>query len=123
GYFHFDDPQFDYDYSDMDGHTTDVTRAAEIAAAKGLLVVTAVGNEGQSPWRRLIAPSDANGDSVLAVGAVDAFGDTAAFSSVGPTADGRIKPDLVAQGVAVPLVAPFGPGDTYESNNGTSFAA
>lgn len=123
GYFNFDDPQFDYGYSDMDGHTTDVTRAAEIAAAKGLLVVAAVGNEGQSPWRRLIAPSDANGDSVLTIGAVDAFGDTAAFSSVGPTADGRIKPDLVALGVAVPLVAPFGPGDTYESNNGTSFAA
>jgi subtilisin family serine protease len=109
----------------MNGHTTDITRYAEIAASKGILVVNAVGNQGNpgDAWHFLIAPSDMNGDSLIAVGAVDDLGRPGVFSSYGPSADGRVKPDLAARGVAVPV--PWAPlGDTgYSSLDGTSFAA
>src|SRR5262245_9976349 len=98
-YTTLDSPDTSYTYADMDGHTTIVTRAAEIAASKGILVVSAIGNDGDAPWHYLSAPSDANGDSVLAAGAVDLNGNVASFSSYGPSYDGRVKPDLVAQGV------------------------
>jgi len=124
GYFTFD-TDADYSYADMDGHTTDITRYAEIAASKGILVVNAVGNQGNpgDPWHYLIAPSDMNGDSLIAVGAVDDLGRPGVFSSYGPSADGRVKPDLAARGVAVPV--PWAPlGNTgYFSWDGTSFAA
>jgi subtilisin family serine protease len=121
GYSTFNDPADNYTYADMDGHTTVVTRAAEIAASKGILVVTAVGNEGNSLWRKLVAPSDANGDSVIAVGAVDAAGAPAGFSSHGPSADGRVKPDLAARGVSVPV--PDTNNDAgYSPRSGTSFS-
>ena len=123
GYFAFDDPFPDYTYDDMDGATTDVTRAARIAAARGMLVVNSVGNEGNKPWHWLIAPADVHGDSLIAVGAVDASGFVAAFSSFGPTADGRVKPDLAARGVASPLVAATGGPAAYTAGDGTSFAA
>lgn len=84
-----------YTYADMDGKTTIVTRAAQVAASKGILVVSSVGNEGTKDWKYLIAPAD--GDSVLAAGGVDALGVYAPFSSQGPSADGRIKPDLCAR--------------------------
>jgi subtilisin family serine protease len=122
GYFLFDDPDDDYGYQDMNGHTTIVSRAAEVAASRGILVVNSVGNEGSSSWLYLIAPSDVNGDSLLAVGAVDAGGNVAGFSSFGPSADGRIKPDLVARGVSNPLVSASGNPNLYTSNSGTSFS-
>jgi len=123
GYSRFDDPDSDYTYRDMDGHTTDVSRFAEIAASKGILVVNAAGNEGGTTWRHVIAPADVNGDSLIAVGAVDAAGTIGRFSSVGPSADGRIKPDLVARGVDNPLPAVDGDPHGYITNSGTSFAA
>jgi subtilisin family serine protease len=123
GYFEFNDPFPDYRYADMDGHTTDVTRAAEIAASKGILVVNAVGNEGNTSWRHLIAPADANGDSMLSVGAIDLLGDTTSFSSAGPSADGRTKPDVVARGLSNPIVSTSGNPSAYSTNSGTSFAA
>lgn len=122
GYFTFDPPDSSYKYSDMNGHTTIVTRAAQIAASKGILVVTAVGNEGSTAWHYLIAPSDANGDSVLAIGAVDASGAVGGFSSYGPSADNRTKPDLAARGVQAPLVGATSNPALYQSLNGTSFA-
>ncbi len=122
GYFTFDSLDADYTYADMDGHTTIVTRAAQIAASKGILIVTAVGNEGQTTWHWLIAPSDANGDSVLAIGAVNAGGSVGGFSSFGPSADGRTKPDLAARGVMAPLVGGISDPHSYVSNSGTSFA-
>src|SRR5262249_31153089 len=123
GYFTFDRPDTDYRYIDMNGHHTDVSRYAEIAASKGILVVNSVGNEGQQPWHYLTAPADVNGDSLIAVGAVDDFGLPAAFSSYGPSADGRVKPDLAARGVAVPVVwTPSGP-QGYVTLDGTSFSA
>lgn len=118
GYNEFDDPATSHTYSDMNGNKTVITRAADIAASKGILVVNSVGNEGILPWHYLIAPAD--GDSVLAVGAVDAAGRYAVFSSAGPAADGRIKPDVCAQGVAVTVAAYTG---GTKSMNGTSFAA
>lgn len=96
GYTTFDNASNDFSYADLDGNTTVVTKAADMAASKGILVVASVGNSGASSWRFLGAPSD--GDSVLAVGAVSFQNDYASFSSRGPSADGRVKPDVVAQG-------------------------
>jgi len=119
GYFTFGAPP-QYTYDDMDGHTTDVSRYAQIAASKGILVVNAVGNEGNRAWHYLVAPADVDG--VIAVGATDEFGRPASFSSFGPSADGRVKPDLAALGVENPLVSPLGGPASYEALSGTSFA-
>jgi subtilisin family serine protease len=120
GYAQFDDPADDITYAMLDGHTSPVTRAAEIAASVGILVVNAVGNSGAGST--IWAPSDVNGDSLVAVGAVDANGTIASFSSRGPTVDGRVKPDLVARGVNVPLVSASGDPQAYTVQNGTSFS-
>ncbi len=120
GYSTFDNPADNYSYSDLDGKTTVVTRAAQIAAQKGVVVVNSAGNEGFSSWRYIIAPAD--GELVIAVGAVDASGRRAGFSSVGPTADGRIKPDVMAMGTGVRL-ARVSDVNPYSSGSGTSFSA
>ncbi|HYM80930.1 MAG TPA: S8 family serine peptidase [Candidatus Limnocylindria bacterium] len=122
GYFDFDGSGNDYTYQDMNGHTTVVSRAAQIAASKGILVVNSVGNEGSGPWHYLIAPSDVHGDSMIAVGAVDAGGTVAGFSSFGPSADGRIKPDLAARGVGAAIASASGNPNAYSTSNGTSFS-
>ncbi|MGB8492363.1 MAG: S8 family peptidase, partial [Bacteroidales bacterium] len=101
GYFNFDDPSMNYKYADMNGRTAFVTLAAEAAASRGILVVNSAGNEREQPWLHIIAPSD--GDSVLAVGAVDGNRLIASFSSAGPSYDRRVKPDVAAQGVSVPV--------------------
>ncbi len=101
----------------MDGNSTFVTRAADIAASRGIMVVNSAGNERNKPWVRIIAPSD--GDSVLAVGAVDGYKTISAFSSAGPSYDGRIKPDVVSQGVSVPVQVQ---ASVIERSNGTSFS-
>jgi len=125
GYNLFDDPDPDLTYAMLDGHTSVVTRAAEIAAAKGILVVVSAGNDGAraSVGYKVGAPADANGDSVLAIGAVDSLGFRPAFSSKGPTVDGRIKPDLAAQGVDVIVATADGNPNAYIRLNGTSFSA
>jgi len=92
----FDNPSHNYTYSQMDGNTTVITKAADIAASKGILVVIAAGNSGDGPLPHIGAPADA--DSVLTVGAVTWESDYALFSSRGPSADGRVKPDVMAQG-------------------------
>ena len=114
----------DITYSQLNGHTTIVTRAAEIAAAKGVLVVVSAGNDGanRAYGYKISAPADANGDSVIAIAAVDSFGVRAAFSSKGPTFDGRIKPDLAAQGISVWVATALGDPNTYEPLHGTSFS-
>lgn len=110
-----------YTFDDMDGNTAITTIAADIAASRGICVVNSAGNErGDSYWPHIIAPAD--GDSVLAVGAVDPFKMIASFSSPGPTADGRIKPDVSATGAMTVLV---NPDDTIAINLwgfGTSFS-
>jgi serine protease AprX len=117
GYYSFDDPSMDYKFSDMDGNTTFVTRAADIAASKGIVVVNSAGNERTKPWLRIIAPSD--GDSVIAAGAVDGSNAIAIFSSAGPSADSRIKPDNTTQGVSVVVQTLE---TTVSRANGTSFS-
>ncbi len=87
-----------YTYEDMDGNTAVTTNAADIAASRNILVCTAAGNEGNSSWHYLIAPSD--GDSVIACGAVDDANQVAGFSSWGPSYDGRMKPEVCARGVS-----------------------
>jgi subtilisin family serine protease len=101
----------------MDGHTTFVTRAANIAARKGILVVTAAGNEGSNSWHYIGAPADA--DSALSVGGIDPYtGYHTGFSSYGPTSDKRMKPNIVAYGHVI-AAAPSG----LTSTQGTSFAS
>jgi serine protease AprX len=97
GYNTFDNPADSYTYEQMDGETALVTQAANLAVQRGIVVVNAMGNEGNEAWRHMIAPADA--EEVISVGAVNAAGFLANFSSVGPTADDRVKPDVVALGV------------------------
>lgn len=88
-----------YTWQNMDGNTTIVTKGADLAAGRGILVVNSAGNEGASSpsiQNTLIAPSD--GDSVLAIGSVTSSGSRSSFSSMGPTVDGRFKPDVMARG-------------------------
>ena len=109
-----------YSYSDMDGKTAVTTRAAETAVRRGIVVVNAMGNMGGFPYEKMGAPADAEG--VVSVGAVDAAGRRTAFSSIGPTFDGRIKPDVMAMGQDVYTVAPLSMDD-YLRSDGTSFSA
>ncbi|HBK89497.1 MAG: S8 family peptidase [Cyclobacteriaceae bacterium] len=118
GYNTFDDPSMDYKITQLDGKTAVITRAAGMARDRGIIVVVSAGNEGQSAWRYITSPADADG--ILAVGAVNTLGAKAGFSSVGPTADGRIKPDVMAMGVNTQVILPNAqPG----VNGGTSFAS
>ncbi|MCK4701233.1 MAG: S8 family peptidase, partial [Bacteroidales bacterium] len=118
GYSTFDDTLQSYTYKEMDGRTTRISKGAVMAASKGILVVVSAGNEGNKLWKYITAPADA--DSILAVGAVDAYGALASFSSVGPSYDGRIKPDIAAQGVGT---VAQGLGSGLIGCNGTSCSA
>lgn len=122
GYRDFDAGQISYSWQDMDGNTAVTTVAADIAASRGILVVNSAGNEGFAvpPQNTLVAPAD--GDSVLAAGAVTSSGVRAFFSSMGPTADGRIKPDLMAMGSSV-LCAGTASATDYVLVSGTSLSA
>ena len=118
GYTTFDDAQMDFQYADMDGRTSRAAQAAVIAARKGMLLVVAAGNDGNKDWHYLSTPADA--DSVLTVGAVDVDGQIAAFSSYGPSADGRVKPEVCAMGKGTSIIHPE--NDSIMGGNGTSFA-
>ena len=117
GYIYFDNSDWNLPYSSMNGKTTRASRAASIAARKGMLVCAAAGNEGNSEWQKICVPADA--DSILTVGAVDTLGFIGSFSSYGPSSDGRVKPDVCAVGVKTTLITPQG---TLVNSNGTSFA-
>jgi serine protease AprX len=110
-------PAQDHTYSEMDGKTTIVSKAAEWAARKGIFVTSAAGNSAGPPWYKISAPGDA--DSILTVGAVDSMGVITSFSSRGPTYDGRIKPNTVARG-AYAIIASANGG--VDGAYGTSFA-
>ena len=103
---------------ELNGKTIRCSRAASIAARKGLFVCIAMGNDGSKDWRYLGAPSDA--DSICGVGAVTYNRDVASFSSRGPSADGRVKPDVCALGESAWYIAADGVTEGY--GNGTSFA-
>lgn len=118
GYAYFDNDKWSLNKNtDLDGKTTRVSRAATIAARKGMLVCVAAGNEGDDAWRTITAPADA--DSILTVGAVTTWGEIGNFSSYGPSSDGRIKPEVCAVGVWTQLI---NPGGNIVTSNGTSFA-
>lgn len=118
GYNTFDDERYNHKISDLDGKTTLISRAAEIAAKRGILVVSSAGNEGDNSWKKLTVPADS--EHVIAVGAVDKDGDVAGFSSRGPAADGRIKPDVAALGKRTAVASASG---YIVKSNGTSYSA
>lgn len=118
GYTEFDDAAENHTWEDLDGNTTVVTNAADMAASKGILVCNSAGNLGGSPWYYISMPAD--GDSVFTIGGVDIDSNHISFSGYGPTADGRLKPNVVALAGNSAVLSPDG-GVTYLS--GTSFSS
>lgn len=118
GYSTFDDPQFNYTYANLDGRTALTSQAASMASEKKILIVSSAGNEGNAAWRYQTTPADAYG--ILSVGATDDLGRRAFFSSFGPTADGRVKPELSTLGIGIALIGSTG---NVFFGSGTSFSA
>lgn len=118
GYNTFSDASMNYRYEDMDGRTAIISIASTMAALKGIVIVSSAGNEGNKAWRYITSPADAEG--ILAVGAVTSSLSVASFSSIGPTIDERIKPDVVALGVSAVVGKIDG---SVGTNNGTSFSS
>jgi hypothetical protein len=117
GYFGYDNPNYSYTYSDMNGITAFSSRGANIAFSRGMVVVVSAGNSGNSANVHIGSPADAI--NVLTVGAVNSDRTYASFSSIGPSFDGRVKPDLMAQGLNAVVSNPNG---TIAVNSGTSFS-
>ncbi|MDW3210597.1 MAG: S8 family peptidase [Reichenbachiella sp.] len=119
GYSDFDDASMDYTVEDLDGNTSVISKAAAMAIERGILVVTSAGNSGNSStWPYISMPADV--ENIISVGALDEEYNLVSFSSVGPTADNRIKPEVVAMGYQTTVL---GGGNTMVKKNGTSFAA
>ena len=118
GYSRFDDSRYDHTWDDLDGHTTFISQAAARGVEKGLLIVVSAGNERINEWQKITFPADVAG--VLSVGAVSTNRQPAYFSGAGPTADGRVKPDVVAIGAPAAIIDPDG---NLQWQNGTSFSA
>ncbi len=117
GYNMFDNEEWDLDYYMLDGKQLRASRAATIAARKGMLVCNVAGNEGNQDWHWIVAPADA--DSILTVGAVSVDGVIGSFSSYGPTADNRIKPEVCAVGVRTAVI---NENEQIQYSNGVSYA-
>jgi serine protease AprX len=117
GYFGYDNPNYSHTYSDMTGNLAFASQGANIAFDKGIIVVASAGNEGQQTEPHVGIPAEAK--NVIAVGAVQANETYALFSSIGPSYDGRVKPDVMAQGQTVVLSDPAG---NIVTANGTSFS-
>ncbi len=115
GYFEYDDSLETHLYSDLDGLSTISAVGVNIAATKGIFVANSAGNSGPS---NISTPCDAIGS--FCVGAVNEVGDLAGFSSLGPAADGRVKPDVVARGRDTWLIGQSG---QLGQSNGTSFSS
>jgi subtilisin family serine protease len=118
GYTVFYDTATNHEYSDMDGNTTRVTRGANIAASRGILVFSSAGNEGNKTWKYISAPAD--GENVIAVGAVNKDSISAPFSSFGPAFGGKTKPNVTAVGWNTYLQLSNG---NLGYSNGTSFSS
>lgn len=117
GYFGYDNPNYSYTYTDMNGITAFSSRGANIAFSRGMIVVVSAGNTGNSANVHIVAPADAL--QVLTVGAVNSTRNYASFSSIGPSFDGRVKPDVMAQGLNAVISNPNG---SIAVNSGTSFS-
>ena len=118
GYTTFDVTEQDHTYKDLDGRTTPISKAAVMASRKGIIVCSSAGNYGNNSWYYIGAPADA--DSILSVGAVYADETPTFFSSFGPSADNRVKPNVSAQGGNT---AVYSTGDYVTTSNGTSFSS
>jgi hypothetical protein len=118
GYRVFDNENYSYTPSDMNGNTAFITKGANIANEKGILVVNSAGNSGASAWLTVGAPADASG--VFSIGAVDFEGNYASFSSQGTSIQPTQKPDVVARGAAAFVV---NSDNVIINNNGTSFSS
>lgn len=118
GYHHYDHKDMNYVYADLDGHKALISNTASMLASKGIVMINSAGNDGMGSWKKINVPADA--DNILTVGAVTPKEVNAGFSSIGPTADGRIKPDVMAQGSPTAVVTGRG---TLMKDTGTSFAA
>lgn len=118
GYYTFDDPSKNYTYRDLDGRHALMSRQATKMADKGMVLVCSAGNSGASSWKKITAPGDA--ENVLTVGAIDKQGVLAPFSSIGNTADNRLKPDVVAVGLSADIMGTDG---NLRKANGTSFSS
>ncbi len=118
GYTKFDDTLRKRVFRDLNGETSRASMAATMAASKGMIVCNSAGNEGRGKWKHIGSPADAK--DILTVGAVNDLRIKAPFSSFGPTADGRIKPDAVSVGEGTWVANPF--GKTVRAN-GTSFSS
>lgn len=121
GYSTFSDPEMNYEYDDMNGKRAIVSRAARLAADRGIVVVVSAGNEGNKSWKYITAPADTRG--ILSVGSVNSAGERSTFSSVGYTADGRIKPEVMAFGSLATVFVSDGKNAAISTGSGTSFAA
>lgn len=119
GYDYFDDSVYNLDYAERNGHTALITRAANLAVAKGMIVTASAGNSGYETSEKKYVICPADGDSVYAVGSVDFSGQIAGSSSWGPNASGQIKPDGVSVGSGTFFIGPDG---SINSGSGTSFA-
>ena len=117
GYSTFDDSEMNHTREQLDGKTVPISRAADLAASRGLLLFNSAGNEGNKSWEKVGFPADA--EHIIAVGSMDADSIRSPFSSLGFTADQRIKPDLMAMGSDVSVATSAG---TINQSNGTSFA-
>ncbi len=120
GYSIFDDTTYSYTYQDMDGKTTICAKAVELAYQRGVVTVSAAGNDGENSWHYIETPGD--GIHILTIGAVDSTNTLAPFSSRGPTYDGRIKPDIVAMGSNNYGASVANGFSAYGIGSGTSFA-
>ncbi|MEX2370709.1 MAG: S8/S53 family peptidase [Bacteroidales bacterium] len=118
GYTTFDDSTTNYTYEDMDGKTAHISIANSMTASRGIISVTSAGNSGNTSWRYIGAPADAS--DILAIGAVDGWGQLASFSSKGPTYDHRIKPEVSAMGSQTAVQSADG---TAKLGYGTSYAS
>ena len=117
GYQDYDNPNYDHSYEDLDGQTTFAARGANLAFEKGMIIVTSAGNDGGG-FSHVATPGDAIG--AFTIGSVDPDGSYSSFSSIGPTFDGRIKPDVMAQGRDAAVIDQNG---NVTFNNGTSFSS
>ncbi|MFP9098230.1 S8 family serine peptidase [Flavobacterium sp. RHBU_24] len=118
GYFEYDNPAYSHTYEDIDGQTAFITRGANIAFTKGMFLVTSAGNSGATENPHIGVPADAF--NTLTLGAVDSAEQYALFSSIGPSFDGRVKPDVMAQGQGSTYATLDG---SIGTGNGTSFSS
>ena len=117
GYNDYDDYPNYYHQRDLDGHTALISHTASMLAQKGIILVNSAGNSGMGPWKKIVFPADA--DHILTVGALNMEKKNAPFSGVGPTQDGRVKPDVMALGSPTALISGRG---TIVRDMGTSFS-